>query len=321
MQMVEEGKFDPTSFVDEIFSFIPNLSHVAKIDVLCPFSMDSTDIGIPQWQELAQLLYSNMDNYDGFVIIHGTDTMSYTACALSYMLSNLSKPVILTGSQRPLAALRTDARTNLINAIELAIGAISEVCIYFANKLFRGNRTKKISIDEFDAFSSPNYPPLATVGLNIERIAPHRRPNGLIRLEEKFDNRVLGLIASPSLNPLYWQTLLETDVQVVVLKAFGAGNLPLGNQSLIPVIEGCTQQGKLIIICSQCMEGACSLDLYEGGQRARAAGAISAGDMTFEATLVKAMFLLGLFDGNVQRIRHHLSISIAGEISSHSGPN
>lgn len=315
MQMVEEGILDSTQFVQEIFAYIPDVSQVAQIDMVCPFTMDSTDVGISQWQKLGQILYEKMDDYDGFVIIHGTDTMSFTACALSFMMVNLPKPVILTGSQRPLAALRTDARSNLINAIELATKGIPEVCVFFSNKLYRGNRTKKISIDEFDAFSSPNYPPLAAVGLNIERVAEHRKPSGIYRIEDKFDNRVIALQTFPSINPGYWQAVLQTDVQIVVIEAFGAGNLPTQSRSLIPVVKTCVQQGKLVVLCSQSMEGSCSLDLYDGGKQAREAGAISAGDMTLEATIVKSMFLLGLFEGNVRRVRHHFSRSIAGEVS------
>lgn len=315
MEASTEGRVDSSHFIDEILHYVPELRKIAHVDMECPFTMDSSDFGIHQWIALGQLLDENMDNYDGFVIIHGTDTMSYTACALSYMLINLPKPIILTGSQRPLAAIRTDARANLVQALELATKDITEVCLFFDNKLYRGNRTKKVSIDEFDAFSSPNFPCLAVVGLNIEQQTRHRRPAGLFRLEPRFDDRVIALKCFPSFRPKYWQHLLETDVSIVVLEAFGAGNIPMFDGEMFQFIQSFTEAGKLVVICSQSVEGECDLTLYENGQKALEAGAISGKDMTFEATVVKAMFLLGLYNGNVKRVRHYFHAPIAGEIS------
>lgn len=315
MEASSDGRVDSSQFVSEIFHYVPELRKIANIDVSSPYTMDSSDVGVQQWMMLGKLIDDSMDDYDGFVVIHGTDTMSYTACALSYMLFNLPKPVILTGSQRPLAAIRTDARANLIQALELATKDITEVSLFFDNKLYRGNRTKKVSIDEFDAFASPNFPCLAIVGLNIEQRTRHRRPTGLFRLEPRFDERVLALKCFPSFRPKYWESLLDTDVAVVVLEAFGAGNLPMFDGELVSLIERFTQAGKLVVINSQTVEGECDLTLYENGQKALDAGAISAKDMTFEATIVKAMFLLGLYNGNVKRVRHYFHASIAGEIS------
>lgn len=315
MQVADEGNLDSHHFIQEIFQYAPEISAFAELEVVHPFTMDSSELGLSEWQTLGHLIYEGMDQYDGFVVIHGTDTMSYTACALSYMLANVTKPVIITGSQRPLAALRTDARANLVGAIELATKPITEVCIYFDNKLFRGNRTKKSSIDEFDAFISPNYPPLATVGINIERVAPFRSPTGLPRLESTFDSRVASLRIFPAMNISFWTGLLESEIQVLILEAFGAGNIPALQTDVVDFIRAFTEQGKLVVICSQAPEGTCDLTLYGGGQAALQAGAQSAGDMTFEATVVKAMFLLGLFKGNIEKVRHGFSFSIAGEIS------
>ncbi|MCG6534567.1 MAG: asparaginase [Syntrophales bacterium LBB04] len=315
MQAQENGELNSGQFINEIFHYVPEVRKIAEIDLITPFTLDSSDIRIEHWVELGHLLYQHMDNYDGFVIIHGTDTMSYTASALSYMLVNLPKPVIVTGSQRPLAAIRTDARSNLTHAIELATKPIPEVGLYFHDKLFRGNRTKKISIDNFDAFVSPNFPWLAQVGLHIERGISVRKPTGLFRLETRFDNRVLALRAFPSINALLWQGLLDTQVQVLLVEAFGSGNLPIADKSLLLFIEQFVQKDRLVVICSQSIAGTCDLSLYDGGRYAAQVGAISAGDMTFEASLVKAMFLLGLFEGDIDRVRKHFPMSIAGEIS------
>lgn len=315
MEVAEGGELNPQHFIRDIFRYAPNVQKIAQIDLESPFTTDSSDMSIEQWVQLGNLLDQHMDEYDGFVIIHGTDTMSYTASALSYMLVNLPKPVILTGAQRPLTALRTDARDNLVGAIELATKPIPEVGVFFDNKLFRGNRTKKRSIDEFNAFISPNYPPLATVGLHIERGAPHRKPEGLFRVESAFDNRVLTMPVFPGLPSNHWEYMLDTDAQILILSAFGAGNIPVNSGGVLTLIQEFTKRDKLVVLTSQCPEGTCDLSLYGGGRAAQEAGAISASDMTFEATVVKAMFLLGLFKAKIKRVRHYFTRSIAGEMS------
>ena len=306
---------DSTEFSNEVFHYVPDIKKIADIDFRSACSLDSSNITIQHWLELGNLIHQNMDKYDGFVVIHGTDTMSYTASALSYMLTNLPKPVILTGSQRPLAAIRTDAKNNLINAIELATYDIPEVCVFFDYKLFRGNRTKKLSIDEFDAFKSPNYPPLADVGLNIEIRRTHRQPSGIFRLQGSFRDQVMCVKLFPNLQPELLAPLVSAPVQVFVLEAFGAGNVPNLDFSVIPFIRQATDAGKLVIVASQCVNGAVDLNLYDCGREALSAGAISARDMTTEAAIVKSMFLLGEFEGNTQKVRNHFHISIAGEIS------
>ncbi len=316
MKALEEEKgINSDKFIGEIFHYIPEVKKIAQIELEVPFTLDSTDVGIPEWQRLGELLAQNIDRYDGFVIIHGTDTMSFTACALSYMMVNLPRPVILTGSQRPLASIRTDARSNLINAIELATYPIPEVGLLFSNQLFRGNRTKKISIDGFDAFASPNFPLLAKVGRKIEMITPPRRPNGIFRIETGFDPRVACIHLFPSIQLSFWEEILKSDIQIVILEAFGAGNIPSYNKNLLEFISEFTSSGRLVVIGSQAPEGTCDLSLYPNGRIAQKAGAISARDMTLEATIVKAMFLLALFKGDIPRIRKNFHFSIAGEIS------
>lgn len=305
----------PSQFADEIFHHIPGVRDIAAIDIQSACNLDSSNITVRHWVELGTLIEQKIDRYDGFVIIHGTDTMSYTASALSYMLTNLPKPVILTGSQRPLALIRTDAKNNLINAVELATYDIPEVCVFFDYKLFRGNRTKKISIEDFDAFKSPNYPSLADVGLHIDINGHHRTPSGIFRLYKTFHTDVLCIKLFPGLNPELLMPLLQSSVSVYIFEAFGAGNVPHLEHSVIPFIQRITDAGKLAVIASQCIKGTVDLNLYECGRQALAAGAVSAGDMTLEAAIVKSMFLLGQFDGNIEKVKSNIPISIAGEIT------
>ncbi len=302
-------------FIDEIFQYIPGARDIAEIDFQSCFTVDSSNISIPHWIELGSLVSDQIERYDGFVIIHGTDTMSYTASALSFMLNNLPKPVILTGSQRPLSVIRTDAKNNLINAIELATYDIPEVGIFFDYKLFRGNRAKKISIDDFDAYASPNYPLLAEVGLRIEVKNNHRSPGGIFRLDRKFGNEVLCLRIFPGMNPSFLDYLLSSQVKVVIFEAFGAGNVPVMDGSLIPFIEKMTSAGKLVALSSQSMNGSVDLQLYDCGRSAQKAGALSCGDMTTEAAIIKAMYLLGQFDGQIQKVRSNFTRDLAGEIT------
>lgn len=304
-----------TQFIDEVFQYIPGVKDIAEIDFQSHFTVDSSNISIRHWVSLGGVIADHIDRYDGFVIIHGTDTMSYTASALSFMLNNLPKPVILTGSQRPLTAIRTDAKNNLINAIELATYDIPEVCIFFDYKLFRGNRAKKISIDDFDAFASPNFPLLAEVGLHVEVKNHHRSPSGIFRLDKNFGNDVLCLRLFPGMNPQFLEALTESGVKVVILEAFGAGNVPVMEGSVIPFIKKMTESGRLVAITSQSINGSVDLHLYDCGKQALGAGAITCGDMTTEASVIKAMYLLGQFNGNIKKVRSNFALSLAGEIT------
>ncbi len=299
----------------EVFRFIPEALKLAEIDTRVLFSEDSANLQVAHWCAIAEAIALTLDHYDGFVVIHGTDTMAYTAAALSYMLANLPKPVILTGAQRPIAVIRTDAKANLVNALELACQAIPEVGLFFNHRLFRGNRAKKVSIHDYDAFASPNFPPLAEVGLHIRiRDELLRRPSGLFRLDMDFSDRVLVLRPFPGMNPQHWMPLLDTAISAIVIEAFGSGNVPIHENSLLGFIEEATQKGKLIVLNSQAMGGTVDLDLYESARRAGEAGAVSARDMTIEATVVKLMFLLGQYPGDVDKVRKTFHLSLAGEI-------
>jgi L-asparaginase len=256
-----------------------------------------------------------MSSYDGFVIIHGTDSLVYTAAALSYLLLDLEKPVIFTGSQRPLSALRTDARGNLINAIELSTYDIPEVTICFGDKLFRGNRTKKTSIESFQSFESPNYPPLATVGLNVT-IRDHYivKKNKEIILHAQFDKDIHVIRIFPGLDPKPLQKLIEQTSRAVILEGLGAGNLPDLSNDWMEFISELRAKNILVFITSQSPHGSVDLQLYNCGRQAESAGAISLRDMTIEAAIVKLMLLLANFKDHV-KISQLMQNHLAGELS------
>ncbi|HEY9723463.1 MAG TPA: asparaginase [Oscillatoriaceae cyanobacterium] len=300
-----------------LFRYIPEAIELADIDIQVLCNEDSANFQIGHWRRVASALEQSMEAYDGFVVIHGTDTMAYTASALSFMLTNLPKPVILTGAQRPIASIRTDAKSNLVEALELATYDIPEVALHFNHRLLRGNRAKKLSIDDFDAFASPNFPPLAEVGLNLEiREEALRRPTGLFRLQQDFSDKVLVLRLFPGMRPEHLLPLLDSEVRVFVIEAYGAGNVPIEEHSLLPFIERATASGRLVALCSQAVSGAVDLSIYESGRRAAELGAVSGSDMTVEAAVVKAMFLLGQYGDDVQRVRRWFGVAIAGELTT-----
>jgi L-asparaginase len=308
-----DGDLKPGDLTSELFRFIPEAQELAEIDVRVLYNIDSSNVQIAQWQLLAAEIERELDRYDGFVIIHGTDTMVYTASALSFMLTNLPKPVILTGAQRPIAAIRTDAKNNLIGALELATYDVPEVGIYFDHRLFRGNRAKKLSIDDFDAFASPNFPVLAQVGLNIElRTDLLRRPSGLFRVSRDFSDQVVVLRLVPGMAADLFDPLLDGSAQAFVLEAFGAGNVPITEKSVIPFIERAVGKGKIVALASQSPSGAVDLELYECGSRAAEAGAVSCADMTVEAAAVKLMYLLGQFESR-DKVQRNFPLPLAGE--------
>ncbi len=315
---LKDGVFAPSAFVQRILEFVPEIKQIAEIESSIVSNIDSSNIGIEHWLKIADTIVENYDKFDGFVITHGTDTLTYTASALSFILDGLSKPVILTGSQRPLSEIRTDARNNLINAVELATYPIPEVCVFFNNKLFRGNRTKKIDIWGFDAFDSPNYPLLAKVGVGIEVYEENflKREKKELKVSKKFSDKVFCVKIFPSLKVEYLMKLLDIDVQGFVLEAFGSGNIPnIEERSLIPFIKNAVEMNKIVAISTQAVYGSVDLTLYECGKDALDAGALSCKDMTTETAIVKLMFLLGKHEGDISKVIDEFHIPLAGEIS------
>ncbi len=314
MQLNSNGpELDPERWGDLLYKQIPELSTVAELEADKVFFEDSSDVNRSHWKMLAESIYKQYENYDGFVVLHGTDTMAYTASALSFALLNSSKPIIFTGSQVPMSKLRSDARRNLVNAVELATQHIPEIAICFNDHLFRGNRSSKMSIGDFDAFSSPNYPHLAEIGIDINLSENILEPKGSFECNPVFDDSIFVLKLHPNLKSEYLNWLDLKKIKVVILEAFGSGNMPVkGDYNLLPFIEKCQDRGVHVIITSQAAYDAVKLNQYSSGRAARKRGAISAGEMTMEATITKTMYLLGQ-NLEEQNFRNQFEKNLAGE--------
>ena len=321
----QTGALEPLDF-EHLLQFVPELRQFnMQIDVH-QFNppIDSSDMSPQLWTDLSHVIADNYDQYDGFVVLHGTDTMAYTASALSYMLENLTKPVIFTGSQLPIEQLRTDGKENLITSIEIAAAKdqggharVPEVGIYFNGSLLRGNRTTKQSADEFNAFESFNYPHLADAGVNItyhkERIlkpdwdkpmTPHLR----------LDNNVIIFSLFPGIREDLIRHIIHTpNLKAIVMRTFGSGNAPQRPWLLNALKEG-TRNGKVIVNISQCMQGMVEMGRYDTGFQLKEAGVVSGYDSTVESAVTKLMFLQSHYD-DPQQVRDMMNRSIRGEIT------
>lgn len=296
MHFDENGtELNTEKWIDVLYEEMPELSKIAEIEIENAFFEDSSDINRNHWEKLSRLIDKTFEEYDGFVILHGTDTMAYTASALSFALQDINKPVILTGSQVPMSKIRSDARRNLINSVELATHGIHEVAICFNDRLYRGNRSTKMSIGDFDAFASPNYPPLAEVGIHIklseDLLENHTNQR---RCYSSFDDSVHVIRIYPNLNPKLLKYFRPEQTKTIILEAFGSGNIPIkGDYNLLPFVEKCRNHDCHVIVTSQAAYDAVDLTQYASGKALKERGALSAGEMTMEATLTKTMNLLG----------------------------
>jgi len=298
---------------DSITRFIPELSEIADIDVEIPYLIDSSELTADHLRKIIRVIKKNVDQYSGFVISHGTDTLSYTASALSYMLMNLNFPVILTGAQKPLSEIRSDARSNLINAIELSTMNIKEVAILFDDKLMRGNRTIKSHVNHFDAFSSPNYPLLAKTGINIEVYRKNiLKIDGLFHIFEGFDNSVAVMKIFPGFSHQCFEP--GESIRAVIMIGYGAGTVPMENSGISEKVKKWIGEDKLVVLMSETKAGELDPSIYESGRRLLELGAVDSGDMTFEAAVTKVMFLLGQYR-DMAIIKKNFRNSLAGEIS------
>jgi L-asparaginase len=296
------GMLIPFNF-DQIKANVPELDRLDYEMDVHSFNpvIDSSNMDPEIWKTLAELIYNNYNVYDGFVILHGSDTMAYTASALSFMLENLSKPVILTGSQLPIGQIRTDAKENLITALEIAAtkekgkALVPEVCIFFDSQLFRGNRSIKYNIEKFEAFRSPNYAVLAEAGVNLNfhknNILKANADNLILRTN--FNSNIGVLKVYPGITPQAVKAITESKVDAIILETFGAGNTTTA-QWFLDCLEKAVKSGKIIVDISQCKKGSVSLGHYETSNALQKMGILSGYDLTFEATVTKLMFVMGL---------------------------
>jgi L-asparaginase len=284
------GPLEPGFYDANLLPFVAGLDAIADIEGRVVCALDSSDLSPAIWVELATIIANSLDRFDGFVILHGTDTMAWTASALSYMLRGLDRPVILTGSQRPLAELRTDARSNVVHSAICATRPIPEVGLCFGDTLFRGNRATKVSIQDYGAFASPNAPPLLRMGVDIEVGPTLPPPTTPFSLAAAVSESVSVLTLFPGMSPVSLLRLAESSA-VVVLRGFGEGNIPQARwpEAIAQVCAG----GGAVVVTSQSARGRVLPGRYQCSQRARDAGAFFASDMTLEATVTKIMWLLG----------------------------
>lgn len=323
MQDVKTGSLKPFNFkaltnqVPELAKFDIELSSIAFEKPI-----DSSNMHTKVWVQLAEMIKEKYNSFDGFVILHGSDTMSFTASALSFMLENLSKPVILTGSQLPIGIIRTDGKENLITAIEIAAAKekghsiVKEVCIYFEYKLYRGNRTFKYNSEHFDAFKSPNYPLLAKAGVDIEynKSAFLKSSNKPLKIHTELDNDIVILKLFPGLSKKITTAMLNIKgTKAVILETFGAGNASTQDW-FINELKKVIDKGVIVYNVTQCHEGKVVQGMYQTSVQLKKIGVISGHDITYESAVTKLMFLLGQ-KLPLQKIKQLLEQNLQGEIT------
>lgn len=322
----KDGTLKPFDF-SGILEEVPELRKFAmRIDsyTFNPL-IDSSDVEPSLWQSLARLIRDRYDDYDGFVVLHGTDTMAYSASVLSFMLENLGKPVIFTGSQLPIGEPRTDGKENLISAVEIATARdshrrpmVPEVCICFNSQLLRGNRSVKVNATGFDAFKSPNYPLLATAGISIKynnsfiHYGYDRRKG--VAIHTNLDTRVSVLKLHPGITEQAVRDILLGDgSRAVILETYGSGNAP-SRPWFLSLVREAASRGKILLNVTQCLSGNVDMDIYATGRALKDAGVICGHDITTESALGKLFYLMGQHADN-ETVKAHLEKNLKGEIS------
>lgn len=294
-----------------------------KIDVVSfdPV-MDSANMQPEHWIGIAEIVVKHYSRYDGFVVLHGSDTLAYTASALSFMLENLSKPVVLTGSQLPVGEVRTDAKENLITSIEIAATvidgkpAVPEVCVYFDYMLFRGNRVSKVNASKFEAFQSPNYPPLAEAGVYLKFnqhlvLKPGKKS---LKLNNRLDTSVAVVKVFPGMQQQWLSAILNSGMKAIILETYGSGNAPV-NDWFVEEIKKAIAAGVIILNVTQCHGGTVEQGVYTTSARLQKAGVIGGFDLTTEAALSKLMYLLGNFK-TTNKVKQLIIKNIRGELTN-----
>lgn len=325
IQNAETGVLESFNF-DHLLNHVPELKRL-NIDIdSITFDppIDSSDMEPEMWSRIVTIIEEGYERYDGFVILHGTDTMAFTASALSFMLEDLMKPVILTGSQLPIGALRTDGKENIITAIEIAAAKnadgnpmVPEVCIFFHEKLMRGNRSTKINSESFGAFGSNNYPLLAMAGTEIQFYTRNIRkyiPGLKLKAHHEYNSNIIIFSLFPGMQKEVVEKVLSAkELKGIIFRTFGAGNAPQ-KKWLIDALSKATAEGKIIINITQCAGGRVHMERYGTGLQLQEAGVISGRDSTVEAALTKLMYLLGK-NLPTEEVRRRMEISFAGEIT------
>lgn len=318
------GTFVPFDFqlIEKNLPDLSRLEYQVTVHSFTPI-IDSSNMRPSIWIEMAQIIRDNYERYDGFVILHGSDTMAFSASILSFLLEGLQKPVILSGSQLPIGEIRTDARENLMTALEIASAKkhdrsiIQEVCILFDNKLFRGNRSFKYNSDKFEAFRSPNYPVLAEAGIHIRynHDVLLDNTNKEFIYHDKIDNRVGVLKLFPGISIETIRAVLDSPVRSIVMETFGSGNT-MTDSWFLDALQQTIQSGKNILDISQCKVGSVELGRYETSNELKSIGVLNGYDMTFETAVTKLMYLQGELTDQEQ-VAYWIQQNIRGELTSY----
>jgi L-asparaginase len=321
MQRTRAGYVPEPGYLHAQMEAMPELSHPSMpryvVHEYAPL-LDSSNMTPREWVKIARDVGDHYAEYDGFVVLHGTDTMAYTASALPFMLRGLGKPVVITGSQIPLCEVRNDARENLITSLLIAASCdVPEVCLYFGEQLLRGCRAVKVSADGFAAFASPNFPSLGTVGIDIEinRDLVRKRGRERFRVEEITAPVVSALRLFPGISPRLVRNVLRWPLQGLVLEAYGVGNGPDADAAFIAALVEATARGVVIVDCTQCLEGTVKLSEYAAGAALARAGVISGYDMTAEAALAKLYYLFSRGYAPA-RVKREMQRDLRGELTA-----
>lgn len=316
----ENGYLPKSGYLKSVLDTIEDLKNEAMPDYdffeMDPL-LDSSDMAVGDWNRIGIELASRYDDYDGFVVLHGTDTMAYTASALSFMLENLNKPVILTGSQIPLCEVRSDGRDNLVTSLLIAQdGKFGEVCLYFGGRLLRGNRSTKMSADGLLAFDSPNCPRLAEAGIEIKYLPVQKAPKSEGKLNLcHLESVPIGVLkVFPGISFPIFDKLMTEKLRGIVLETFGAGNIPAEGNALLPIIKRAFEAGSVICVSSQCPQGTVSLGTYKTSSPLKEAGAVSGFDMTTEACVAKLYYLFSK-GYSKEEIKHLMEENLRGELT------
>ena len=301
---------------DELLTIIPELKFtdltIENISIKEP--IDSSNMNPDIWIEIASIIKHYYNDYNGFVILHGTDTMAFTSSALSFMLEGINKAVILTGSQIPINARRSDAKENLITSVEIAnSGKVHEVCVFFEAKLYRGNRITKVNTEDFEAFRSPNYPCIAQAGVNIKYSSYLKKNNNKkLVLHSRLSNDVIILKLFPGISIKIMKRMIES-AKGIIIESFGAGNIP-HNKKILELLNEADKKGKILINVSQCLSGKVIQGKYETSRKLTSKGVLCGKDLTTEAAITKLMFLLAKGLSNIE-VKNDFQKNIRGEMS------